>query len=96
MRKALCDSGFPRADPTRQADAQHVPTLAGAPVSPSPPSRRSLVSMLDILGEDFIRMARSQGLGERRVTIRQTLRAAMTPVATQLGIDVGTLTGRAP
>jgi peptide/nickel transport system permease protein len=52
--------------------------------------------MLDILGEDFIRMARSQGLGERRVTIRQTLRAAMTPVATQLGIDVGTLTGRAP
>jgi peptide/nickel transport system permease protein len=45
--------------------------------------------MLDILGEDFIGMARSQGLGERRVIMRQTLRVATTPVVTQLGIDAG-------
>jgi peptide/nickel transport system permease protein len=49
--------------------------------------------MLDVLGEDFIRTARSKGLGEQRVIVRHALRAAMTPVVTQFGIDVGTLLG---
>jgi len=51
--------------------------------------------MLDVLGEDYIRTARAKGLSESRVTFRHALRAALTPVVTQLGIDVGTLLGGA-
>ena len=40
-----------------------------------------------VLGEDFIRTARSKGLSERRVVVRHGLRVAVTPVFTQFGID---------
>lgn len=48
-------------------------------------------SLLDTLGEDFIRTARAKGLPRRTVIYKHGLRAALTPVTTQLGIDVGTL-----
>ena len=50
-------------------------------------------SMLDVLGEDYIRTARSKGISERRVTYRHALRSALTPVITQFGIDLGQLIG---
>jgi peptide/nickel transport system permease protein len=50
-------------------------------------------SMLDVLGEDYIRTARSKGLRERRVVMRHGLRSALTPVVTQFGIDLGQLVG---
>jgi ABC-type dipeptide/oligopeptide/nickel transport system permease component len=50
-------------------------------------------SMLDVLGEDYIRTARAKGLPERRVIYRHGLRAALTPVITQFGIDIGVLIG---
>jgi peptide/nickel transport system permease protein len=49
--------------------------------------------LLDTLGEDYIRTARSKGLSERRVVFRHGVRAALTPVVSQLGVDVGTLLG---
>jgi peptide/nickel transport system permease protein len=52
-------------------------------------------SMLDVLGEDYIRTARAKGLSRRRVIYRHGLRAGLTPVVTQFGIDVGTLLGGA-
>jgi peptide/nickel transport system permease protein len=51
--------------------------------------------MLDVLGEDYIRTARAKGLSERRVVLRHGLRAALTPIVTQFGIDVGVLIGGA-
>jgi peptide/nickel transport system permease protein len=50
-------------------------------------------SMLDVMGEDYIRTARAKGLRERRVVYRHGLRAAISPVVTQFGIDLGTLLG---
>lgn len=50
-------------------------------------------SMLDVLGEDYIRTARSKGLSESRVVLRHGLRSALTPIVTQFGIDLGTLVG---
>jgi peptide/nickel transport system permease protein len=50
-------------------------------------------SMLDVLGEDYIRTARSKGIRERRVIVRHGLRSALTPVVTQFGIDLGQLIG---
>jgi peptide/nickel transport system permease protein len=52
-------------------------------------------AMLDALGEDYIRTARSKGLSERRVVLRHALRSSLTPVTTQFGIDLGTLMGGA-
>jgi ABC-type dipeptide/oligopeptide/nickel transport system permease component len=50
-------------------------------------------SMLDVLGEDYIRTARAKGLSEKRVVYRHGLRSALTPVITQFGIDIGALIG---
>ena len=56
-------------------------------------SRLTRASMLDVLGEDYIRTARAKGLTERRILYRHALRSALTPVVTQFGIDLGTLLG---
>ena len=48
-------------------------------------------SLLDVLGEDYIRTARAKGLRRRTVIYKHGVRAALTPVVTQLGIDIGTL-----
>ncbi|MFD0690387.1 ABC transporter permease [Actinomadura fibrosa] len=50
-------------------------------------------AMLDVLGEDYVRTARAKGLSRRRVVYRHGLRAALTPVVTQFGIDLGALIG---
>ena len=46
-----------------------------------------------MLGEDYIKTARSKGLSRRRVTVRHGLRAALTPIVTQFGLDIGALLG---
>jgi peptide/nickel transport system permease protein len=50
-------------------------------------------SLLDVLGEDYIRTARAKGLPERKVIYRHGLRSALTPVITQAGVDIGVLIG---
>ena len=51
--------------------------------------------MLDVLQADYIRTARSKGLGERSVVLRHGLRNALIPVVTLIGIDFGTVIGAA-
>jgi peptide/nickel transport system permease protein len=51
-------------------------------------TRYSRSSMIDALGEDFVRTARAKGISERRVVYRHGLRAALTPVATIYGLDL--------
>lgn len=74
---------------------QHLvlPWITLALVSAATYTRLTRASMLDVLGEDYIRTARSKGIGEGRVIIRHGLRAALTPIVTQFGIDIGTLLG---
>ncbi len=76
---------------------QHLilPWLTLALVSAAIYTRLTRGSMLDVLGEDYIRTARSKGISERRVIVRHGLRSALTPVVTQFGIDVGALLGGA-
>jgi peptide/nickel transport system permease protein len=45
--------------------------------------------------EDYIRTARAKGLSERRVLVRHGVRAAITPIVTLLGLDIGILLGGA-
>ncbi len=74
---------------------QHMilPWITVALVSAAAYTRLTRTSMLEVLGEDYIRTARSKGLSERRVVLRHGLRSALTPVVTQFGIDVATLLG---
>jgi peptide/nickel transport system permease protein len=52
-------------------------------------------NLVDVLDEDYIRTARAKGLSERKVILKHALRAAMTPVVTLVGIDLGVLLGGA-
>jgi len=70
-----------------------LPWITLATVQAAVYTRLSRGSLLDTLGEDYIRTARAKGLTERRVIMRHGLRAALTPVVSQLGIDVGALLG---
>jgi peptide/nickel transport system permease protein len=58
-------------------------------------SRLMRGSLLDVLGEDYIRTARAKGLSETRVVLRHGVRSAITPVVTVLGLDIGILLGGA-
>ncbi len=72
-----------------------LPWLTLALVSAATYTRLVRGSMLDVFGEDYIRTARSKGMPERRVILRHNLRASLTPVVTQFGLDVGVLIGGA-
>jgi peptide/nickel transport system permease protein len=72
-----------------------LPWFVLASVTAAAYTRLTRGSMLDVLGEDYIRTARAKGLSERRVVLRHGLRAALTPIVTQFGIDLGTLLGGA-
>jgi peptide/nickel transport system permease protein len=70
-----------------------LPWITLATVQAAVYTRLSRGSLLDTMGEDYIRTARAKGLTERRVILRHGLRAALTPVVSQLGIDIGALLG---
>jgi ABC-type dipeptide/oligopeptide/nickel transport system permease component len=54
-------------------------------------TRMVRTSMLEELGQDYIRTARAKGLPERTVVYRHALRNAMIPVITVLGLQFGAL-----
>jgi peptide/nickel transport system permease protein len=54
-------------------------------------TRMVRTSMLEELGQDYIRTARAKGLTERTVVYRHALRNAMLPVLTVLGLQFGAL-----
>jgi len=58
-------------------------------------SRMVRASLLEVLGEDYIRTARAKGMSERIVLVHHALRNAMLPVITLLGLQLGTLLGGA-
>jgi len=58
-------------------------------------ARLTRAGMLETMNEDYIRTARAKGLRERTVVIHHGLRAALTPIATIFGLDLGLLLGGA-
>ncbi len=70
-----------------------LPWVTLAVVQAAVYTRLSRGSLLDTMGEDYIRTARSKGISERRVLYKHAVRSALTPVVSQLGIDIGALLG---
>jgi peptide/nickel transport system permease protein len=58
-------------------------------------ARMLRADLMDVMNEDYIRTARAKGLSERRVVYKHGLRAALTPVVTLFGVNVGALLGGA-
>ncbi len=55
--------------------------------------RMTRSSMLEVLGQDFVRVARAKGLSARAVLLRHALRNALIPIVTVLGLQMGYLLG---
>lgn len=72
-----------------------LPGLALGTIPLAIVARITRSSMLDVLGQDFIRTARAKGLAQRVVVFRHGLRNALLPVLTVIGLQVGFLLGGA-
>lgn len=70
-----------------------MPGFAVAFYSISRNARLVRSSMLEVLGQDFVRTARAKGISERAVVIRHALRNAWLPVVTMIGLEFGFLIG---
>ena len=58
-------------------------------------ARLTRASMLETMNEDYVRTARAKGVPERKVIVKHGLRAALTPIVTIFGLDLGGLLGGA-
>jgi peptide/nickel transport system permease protein len=72
-----------------------LPTISLALLSFAAWSRYQRSSMLDVLGSDYLRLARAKGLTYRRTVWKHGLRNALIPLTTIVALDVGTLIGGA-
>jgi len=72
-----------------------LPTIVLGTVPLATIARMTRSSMLEVLGEDYIRTARAKGLDLGRVVVVHALRNALIPIVTVLGLSVSTLLGGA-
>ncbi len=78
-------------DPLRAVKSLLLPALSLGVVRAAVLTRMTRSSMLEILGEDYIRTARSKGLPERIVVYKHAFRNAIIPVVTIVGLQAGDL-----
>ncbi len=55
--------------------------------------RMTRSSMLEVLGQEYVKVARAKGLGDRVVLLRHALRNALIPIVTVIGLQMGFLLG---
>src|SRR3954467_1822039 len=72
-----------------------LPTISLALLSVAAWSRFQRASMLDVLGSDYMRLARAKGLTYRRTVYKHGLRNALIPLTTVVALGIGTLFGSA-
>ncbi|HNT23479.1 MAG TPA: ABC transporter permease [Anaerolineales bacterium] len=58
-------------------------------------ARMARSSMLDVLGQDYVRTARAKGLPRSRVVLKHALRNALLPLVTIIGLSLGSFLGGA-
>jgi peptide/nickel transport system permease protein len=83
----------PWADPWVNLQQMFLPVLSLGLGLSAVVVRMTRSSMLEVLGQDFIRVARAKGLSTRAVLLRHTLRNALIPIVTVLGLQTGFLLG---
>jgi peptide/nickel transport system permease protein len=83
------------ADPGKWLTSLILPWLVLAAGFAAVYARLMRGSLIETMGQDYIRTARAKGLPERRVVLRHGVRAAITPIMTVFALDVGVLLGGA-
>ncbi len=89
----LIDSLFSDEIGAFQSALSHLilPAIALGTIPLAVIARMTRSSMLEVLGEDYVRTARAKGLTPWRVIIVHALRNALIPVVTVIGLQVGVL-----
>ncbi|MFI6012828.1 ABC transporter permease [Streptomyces sp. NPDC051243] len=82
-------------NPSQWANTLFLPWCSLALLYSAIYARLTRSGMLETMNEDYIRTARAKGLRERKVVVRHGLRAALTPLVTVFGMDIGLLLGGA-
>jgi len=72
-----------------------LPAVTLAAASLTIIARLTRSTMLEVLGQDYIRTARAKGLVEGRVVVRHGLKNALIPIVTVVGVQAGYLLGGA-
>src|SRR5262245_17175760 len=72
-----------------------LPTIVLGTIPLAVVARMTRSSMMEVLGEDYVRTAKAKGLSNLRVISLHALRNALIPVVTVIGLQVGTLMGGA-
>jgi peptide/nickel transport system permease protein len=83
----------PTQDPLANLQQMLLPTISLAVFLTAIVMRMTRSTVLEVLGEDYVRTARAKGLAERIVVARHVLRNALIPVITIIGLQAGTLLG---
>ncbi len=93
----LVDSWWSGEPGAFRSAAQHLilPAIVLGTIPLATIARMTRSSMLEVLGQDYVRTARAKGLSPGRVVVVHALRNAMIPVVTVLGLQVGALLGGA-
>jgi peptide/nickel transport system permease protein len=93
----LPTGGFvsPFTDPILSLRKVIMPVLCLSLFSIASLTRQTRSSMLEVVGQDYIRTAWAKGLRERMIIVRHTVKNAMIPVVTILGLQVSLLFGGA-
>lgn len=68
-----------------------LPSLAVGTIPLAIIARLTRSSLLEVLGQDYIRTARAKGLRERLILVRHAMRNALIPIVTIVGLQVGSL-----
>lgn len=82
-------------DPVKWFTSLILPWLVLAASNAAIYGRLMRGSLIEVLEQDYIRTARAKGLTERRVVMHHGVRAAINPIITILGLDIGVLLGGA-
>jgi len=83
------------SDPWHWLTSMILPWLVLAATNAAIYARLIRGSLIETMGEDYMRTARAKGLSERRVVLRHGMRSAINPVMTILGLDIGVFLGGA-
>jgi peptide/nickel transport system permease protein len=70
-----------------------LPAVSGGLVYMALIARMTRATMLEVLGEDYIRTARARGVGNRRLLLRHALKNAAVPIVTTIGLGIALLLG---
>jgi peptide/nickel transport system permease protein len=72
-----------------------LPSMALSTIPMALIARMSRSSMLEVLGQDYIRTARAKGLRQGKVILKHAFRNSLLPIVTVIGLSLGSLLGGA-